>query len=208
MSAIELAAVVAAVLSLAAVAVLAVAVVSLARTLRELRELVADIQTEALPALAEATAAVVDARHEVDRVDSLLDAAESISSRSTAPPGSPTWRCPTRSSRPPRWPPAPAGRRAAAELGGLTGCSSGRSGSPSGCDRARLVVVGAAAGARGGRPAAEPGAARGDRRGSPEGRRRPRAAASEGRAAMAAREAELRAQVETTAGRRAVAGRP
>jgi len=35
-----------------------------------------------------------------------------------------------------------------------------------------------------------------------------RAAASEGRAAMAAREAELRAQVETTAGRRAVAGRP
>jgi hypothetical protein len=34
------------------------------------------------------------------------------------------------------------------------------------------------------------------------------AAASEGRAAMAEREAELRAQVDATAGRRVVAGRP
>jgi len=81
MSAMDLAAVVASVLSLAAVAVLTVAVVSLARTLRDLRVLVEDIQTQALPALAEATAAVVDARHEVDRVDSILDAAEAVSSR-------------------------------------------------------------------------------------------------------------------------------
>jgi hypothetical protein len=77
----DLAAVIAAVLSLVAVAVLTFAVVSLARTLRELRGLVEEIHTQALPALAEATAAVVDARGEVERVDGILDAAESISSR-------------------------------------------------------------------------------------------------------------------------------
>ena len=81
MSAMDLAAVDAAAVSLVAVAVLTVAVVSLARTLRELRVLVQDIQDQALPALAEATAAVVDARTEVDRVDSILDAAEAVSSR-------------------------------------------------------------------------------------------------------------------------------
>ncbi|MBV9951013.1 MAG: hypothetical protein JO291_03615 [Acidimicrobiia bacterium] len=81
MSAIDLAAVVAAVLSLVAVGALTVAVMSLARSLRELRTLMAGIQDEALPALADATAAVVDVREQVERVDEILDAAESISSR-------------------------------------------------------------------------------------------------------------------------------
>ena len=81
MSAIDLAAVVAAVLSLVAVAVLTVAVIAMARTIRDLRKVVTEIQRDALPALAEATAAVTDARLEVERVDGILDAAESISSR-------------------------------------------------------------------------------------------------------------------------------
>jgi hypothetical protein len=81
MSAMDLAAVVAAVLSLGAVAVLTVAVISLSRTLRELRGLIEDVQAQALPALAEATAAIVEARLEVDRVDGILDAAEAVSSR-------------------------------------------------------------------------------------------------------------------------------
>jgi hypothetical protein len=77
----DLAAVVAAVLSLVAVAVLTVMVMSLAKSLRELRTLIVGIRTEALPALTEATAAVVDVREEVERVDGILNAAESISSR-------------------------------------------------------------------------------------------------------------------------------
>jgi hypothetical protein len=81
MSAMDLAAVVAATLSLVAVVVLTLAMVSMAKTLRELRTLIGDIQTEALPALADATAAVVEARGEIERVDGILDAAESISSR-------------------------------------------------------------------------------------------------------------------------------
>jgi hypothetical protein len=80
-SAIDLAAVVASVLSLAAVAVLTVMVMSLAKRLRELRALLVAIQEEALPALADATAAVVDVREEAERVDGILDAAEAISSR-------------------------------------------------------------------------------------------------------------------------------
>jgi hypothetical protein len=80
-SAIDLAAVVAALLSLVAVAVLTVALLSLAKSLRELRALTVGIRDEALPALADATAAVVEVREQVERVDEILGAAESISSR-------------------------------------------------------------------------------------------------------------------------------
>jgi hypothetical protein len=80
-SAIDLAAVVAALLSLVAVAVLTVALLSLAKSLRELRTLMVGIRDEALPALADATAAVVEVREQVERVDEILGAAESISSR-------------------------------------------------------------------------------------------------------------------------------
>jgi hypothetical protein len=80
-SAIDLAAVVAAVVSLVAVGVLTFATVAVLRALRELRSLIEAVRTEALPALADATAAVVDTRAEVERVEGILDAAEAVSSR-------------------------------------------------------------------------------------------------------------------------------
>ena len=48
---------------------------------------------------------------------------------STAPRGSPTSPCPSRSSRPRRWPAAPGGRRSGCGARRADGCSSGRSGS-------------------------------------------------------------------------------
>lgn len=81
MSALDLAAVVAAVASLAVVGVLALVVVRLARTTQELAEALAEVRDEALPALREATATVRQAGDEVERVSEILDAAEALSHR-------------------------------------------------------------------------------------------------------------------------------
>ncbi len=81
MTAGDLAAVVAGVMSLAAVAVLTWAALLLRRTALELRAVVAEVRTEALPALRDASAAVAAAGGEIERVDQLIDAAESISAR-------------------------------------------------------------------------------------------------------------------------------
>lgn len=81
MSAADLAAVVACITALAVVAVLTALVLRLTRTLAEVAAAVADIRDEALPALAEATAAVRAAGAETERVGQIIDAAEAVSSR-------------------------------------------------------------------------------------------------------------------------------
>lgn len=81
MKAGDLAAVVAGVASLAAVALLTAVSISLLRVLREARATVAELRDQALPALAEARAALADATGEVERVDEIIAAAEAVSSR-------------------------------------------------------------------------------------------------------------------------------
>ena len=79
MSAGDLAAVVVVLLAFGAFVLLLLAVQSLLRSLRELRLSLERLHDETLPLLRELRTTVRDAGAEVDRVDSLLDAAESIS---------------------------------------------------------------------------------------------------------------------------------
>lgn len=81
MSAGDLAAIVVSVAAFACFAVLLVAVMVLMRTLGELRETIAELRAEALPMMGELRETVADAGAEVDRVDGLLEAAETISAR-------------------------------------------------------------------------------------------------------------------------------
>jgi hypothetical protein len=74
----DLAIVLVTVVTVAAFTVLVVALLSLLRALRELREVLADVQREALPLVADLRDTVVQAGAEVDRVDELLETAASI----------------------------------------------------------------------------------------------------------------------------------
>jgi hypothetical protein len=58
-----------------------VVVVRLTRTLAEVTVVLEEVRTQALPALAEATAVVRRAGEETERVGSILDAAEAVSTR-------------------------------------------------------------------------------------------------------------------------------
>jgi len=80
-SAIDLAAVIAAVASLAVVAVLTVLVTHLTRVLRDVSVALEELRAETIPALDEALAAVRRAGEEAERVTEILDAAEAVSSR-------------------------------------------------------------------------------------------------------------------------------
>lgn len=79
MSAGDLAAVVVSVVMILAIVALAVLVQSLLRTLGEARETLERVRVEALPLLGEMRETVERAGVEVDRVDDLLETAESIS---------------------------------------------------------------------------------------------------------------------------------
>lgn len=79
MSGSELAAVIVAIASVVAVVLLVIAIISLVRTLRALRETVEDLRAEAVPAVAEMRETVQSAHGELERVDVLLDRAESVS---------------------------------------------------------------------------------------------------------------------------------
>ena len=79
MGAGDVAAVLVAAVCLVAVAVLVVAVSSLVRTLRSLRETVDVLREQTVPLVADLRAAVDHATTGLDRVDELLDTAESIS---------------------------------------------------------------------------------------------------------------------------------
>lgn len=79
MDASDAAAVVVAVASGVAVLVLLWAVVALTRTLRQLSASLDELHREALPAVAELRGTVLQAGAELERVDSLLGTAESIS---------------------------------------------------------------------------------------------------------------------------------
>lgn len=79
MSAGDLATVVVVLLAFGAFVLLLLGVQSLLRSLRELRVSLDRLHAETLPLLRELRTTVRDAGAEVDRVDSLLDAAESIS---------------------------------------------------------------------------------------------------------------------------------
>jgi len=76
----DLAAVLVVLVAFGAFVLVLVAAQSLIRSLRELRRSLETLQAETLPLLRELRAAVRDAGAEVERVDQLLDAAESISS--------------------------------------------------------------------------------------------------------------------------------
>ncbi len=79
MSAGDLASVLVVLLAFGAFVVLLLAMQSLVASLRELRHSLDVLHDETLPLLQELRATVRDAGAEVDRVDNLLDAAESIS---------------------------------------------------------------------------------------------------------------------------------
>jgi hypothetical protein len=79
MSASDLAAVLVAVVVFAAFVVLLVAVQSLLRSLRDLRAALDGLREETVPLLTELRSTVDEAGAEVERVDHLLEAAESIS---------------------------------------------------------------------------------------------------------------------------------
>ena len=81
MSALDLAAVVAAVASLGVVVALTLVVLRLARTTEALAAVLVEVRDEALPALRDATAAVDASREEAERVGEILDAAEALSHR-------------------------------------------------------------------------------------------------------------------------------
>jgi uncharacterized protein YoxC len=76
----DAAAVVVAVASGMAVLVLVWAIVALNRTLRELRSAIEEVRRETLPVVTEMRTAVTQANVELERVDTLLGTAESISS--------------------------------------------------------------------------------------------------------------------------------
>lgn len=80
MDASDAAAVVVAVASGIAVVVLVFAIVSLNRTLKHLRSAIEDLRRETLPVVNEMRMAVGQANVELERVDTLLGTAESISS--------------------------------------------------------------------------------------------------------------------------------
>jgi len=75
----DAAAVVVAVACALAVAVLLVAIYALNRTLRQLRAAIEDLRRETLPVVSEMRVAVTQANAELERVDTLLGTAESIS---------------------------------------------------------------------------------------------------------------------------------
>jgi hypothetical protein len=79
MTGTELAAVIVAIASVAGVTLLVIAVASLVRSLRALRETVDALRDEAVPAIAELRGTVEAANAELDRVDGLIDRAESVS---------------------------------------------------------------------------------------------------------------------------------
>lgn len=79
MTVTDFAAVVVVLLAVGAIVVVVVAALALARSLRELRRALETLQAETGPLLDELRATVRDAGAEVERVDQLLDAAESIS---------------------------------------------------------------------------------------------------------------------------------
>ena len=96
MGAGDVAAVLVAAVCLVAVAVLVVAVSSLVRTLRSLRETVDVLREQPVPLVADLRAAVDHATTGLDRVDELLDTAESISTTVAA-----ASRLPSRAFSPP-----------------------------------------------------------------------------------------------------------
>jgi hypothetical protein len=69
------------VVAIVGLVVVAMAVQSLIGTLRSLRETVEDLRAETLSAVAELRATVALANGEIERVDSLLDTAETVSAR-------------------------------------------------------------------------------------------------------------------------------
>lgn len=80
MTAGDFAAIIVVLLAFGAFVVIVVATQSLVRSLRDLRRSLETLHHETLPLLEELRATVRDAGAEVERVDQLLDAAESISS--------------------------------------------------------------------------------------------------------------------------------
>ena len=78
MSGTELAALIVAIASVVAVVLLAVALVSLTRTLTALRTSVEDLRRETLPVVADMKRTVQQANAELERVDGLLESAESV----------------------------------------------------------------------------------------------------------------------------------
>jgi hypothetical protein len=80
-SAADLAIVLATVAAVVAFVVLLVVSLQLARTARELRATLDEVRAEALPALAALHRTAIEAGLEVERIDDLLDTAESISAR-------------------------------------------------------------------------------------------------------------------------------
>ena len=75
----EVAAVIVAIVSVVAVVLLALAIVSLTRTMRAMREAIDDLRKETLPAVGEMRDTVRQANQELERIDTLLGTAESIS---------------------------------------------------------------------------------------------------------------------------------
>jgi hypothetical protein len=78
MDASDSAAVVVAVASSVAVVVLIYAVASLTKSVREMRTVIRQFHEEAMPVVIEMRAAMDHANSELERVDSLLDSAESV----------------------------------------------------------------------------------------------------------------------------------
>ena len=74
----ELAAVIVAITSVVAAVLLVIAIASLVRTLRTLRETVEELRAEAVPALAGMRTTVDTANDELERLDGLIDRAESV----------------------------------------------------------------------------------------------------------------------------------
>ncbi|MGE3621946.1 MAG: hypothetical protein AB7L84_15940 [Acidimicrobiia bacterium] len=79
MSAVDLAAVIVAIASVAAVVLLGFTLAAALRTLRAVHDAVEAFHDEALPVMAELAEAVRVANGELDRVDGIIDRAESIS---------------------------------------------------------------------------------------------------------------------------------
>jgi hypothetical protein len=78
-TAADVAAIVVAVLAVVLVAFVCVALTTLTRTMRSMREAVEELRRETLPVLSHLEGTVVQANAELERVDSLLGTAESIS---------------------------------------------------------------------------------------------------------------------------------
>ena len=78
MTATELAALIVAIASVVAVVLLAVTLVSIAKTLRTVRDAVEMLRTETVPVMADLGGTVRAANAELERVDEVLERAESI----------------------------------------------------------------------------------------------------------------------------------